>query len=310
MSTVITPARIDAFRGNVLDLAQQKGSKLRAKTDYFSPQAETGAWDRLSAGEMSAKSRDTASSGNETGRVFSRRIAIATPWNDHELVEQEDPSMMLVDPKSKLVRSLGYAAGRKMDDIIIAAAIGNATEIARDQPHTGNHTPSSVALPSEQIAGDGTTPMSFDLVTEVQEIFTTNDIDPEEPKFFVIGPRQLRELMNLTENTSADYVQMKQLQQYGMAPNWLGFDWIVSTRLTDPSGASTQLGGTGDGTRACFAATYEAIGLHVPEEMTAKCAEDASQQYAWRPYVQMTLGAVRVEDSHVVMADVLDATNS
>ena len=292
---------VDAFRDNVRHLAQQKTAKLRPYVDEWSPEAQTGAWDRLSKGEMTTKGRKQATP--ETGRVWSRRIAIASPWDDGEITEVEDPSMTLNDINSNLNQSMGMAAGRKFDDIIIGAAIGNATEIARDNPHTGVHTPSQVALPAAQIVGDGSAAISFDMVTEVQEKFMLNDIDPEVPKIFVVGPRQIRELMNLTENTSADYVQAQALQQYGIVPNWLGFTWIASTRLTSPTGAT-------DGTRACIAMTYDAVGLHVPQDIQAFIQRDPSLSYAWRPYCTMTLGAVRVEDEKVVVADVLDPTNA
>jgi hypothetical protein len=217
------------------------------------------------------------------------------------VVEQEDPTKMLIDPNSNLVQSMGMAAGRKIDDVIIGAAIGGALNSVRASD--GSNTPTTIALPASQVVGDGTAAMSFDLVTEAQEVFTANDIDPSVPKIFVIGPRQLRELMNLTEVTSSDYVQAQALQQYGIVPNWLGFTWILSTRLTSPTGAV-------DGTRACIAMTYDAVGLHMPMEMTAFVDRDPSLSYAWRPYCQMDLGAVRVEDEKVVVADVLDATNA
>lgn len=305
MSQVTIPQhRVDAFRDNLRHLAQQVGSKLRQYTDYWSPEAETGAWDRMSDGDMAPKTRNAGGNATpETGRVHTRRIAIASPWDDGELIEAEDPSMMLIDPKSNIVQSMGYAAGRQIDDVIIAAATGNATSIDRDQPHTGAKTPTPVPLPAQNWVGDGTTPITFDMVTEVQERFTANDIGPEVPKIFVIGPRQLRELMNLTEVTSADYVDLRQLQQYGMAPNWLGFNWVLSTRLLN----RTQ--GEDDGTLAPFAMTYDAVGLHMPMEGEAFCERDPSRSYAWRPYFLMNLGAVRVEDRKVVGLDVLDPTN-
>lgn len=290
---------VDAFRDNLRHLTQQKTAKLRPYTDQWSPEAETGAWDRLSAADMVPKTRNAAT--GDARRLWTRRIAIATTYKDHELVEVEDPSMMLQDPNSNLVTSMGFAAGRRIDDTIIAAAIGSATSVERDPLHPagdGTTTPTLIPLPVDQTVGDGTGPMSFDLVTEIQEKFMLADIDPDVPKIFVVGPRQVRELMNLTENTSADYVEARRLQQYGIAPNWLGFTWIASTRLTGASGE-----------RDCFAMTYDAVGLHMPQDLTTFVMRDPSQQYAWRPYCQMNLGAVRVEDNKVVRAQVADATN-
>lgn len=299
MAGEIQQVFVDAFRDNVRHLAQQKTSKLRQYTDQWSPEAETGAWDRLSKGEMGAKTRKQATP--ETGRLWTRRIAIAAPWSDGEIIECEDPSMMLQDPSSNLVMSMGYATGRKIDDIIIGAAIGNATDITRDPlnpNHDGTHTPTAVALPAGQVVGGGGNAMSFDLVTQVQETFMNNDIDPDVPKIFVVAPAQVRALMNLTEQTSNDYVQAQALQQYGIVPNWLGFTWIVSTRVTGVSGT----------TRDCFAMTHDAVGLHIPQDVTSFVQRDPTVSYAWRPYCQMTLGAVRIEDEKVVKCTVDDTT--
>lgn len=290
---------IDGFRDILRHLSQQKTSKLRQYTDQFSPEAETGNWDRLSAGEMAAKGRKQAT--NETGRVWTRRIAVPSPWDDGEVTEIEDPSKMLIDPNSQIVRSMSMAAGRKFDDIIISGALGGALNSVRNSD--GSNAPTTVNLGAGETVGDGTTAISFDLVTEVQEKFMNNDIDPDVPKIFVVSPRQVRELMNLTEQTSADYVKAQALQDYGIVTNWLGFTWISHTRLSAANGAHPATG-----QRYCFAMTYDAVGLHVPTDIQTFCERDPGASYAWKPYCMLEAGAVRIEEAQVVRAHVLDAT--
>jgi hypothetical protein len=176
---------------------------------------------------------------------------------------------------------------RAVDDIIIAAATGDALG--------GDGTP--VSFPAGQTVGDGTGVITFDYVTEVQEKFMQNDIDPDVPKCFVVGPTQVRRLMQLTEQTSADYVKLQALQSYGIVPGWLGFDWICSTRLLAPS----------VGQISCLAFTQRALGLQVNRDITARVAEDPSVSFAWRIYAHLTMGAVRVEDEHIVQAHLKDA---
>jgi len=295
-NATIKQVYLDAFRDSLRQLAQQKTSKIRAWTDQFSAEAETGNWDRLGKGEASAKGR-LAATGDGTGRVWSRRIAVATPYKDDEVVECEDPSLMLQDPNSNLITSLGYSMGRKMDDIIIAAAKGTALNSVRNSD--GSNAPTSLAVPTTQIIGDYTKALSFDMVTEVLEKFNTNDVDMEEPKVAIVGPRQVRELMNLTEQTSADYVQAQALQQNGIVPNWMGFTWIMSTRLN--VGNST---GHGD----VLFMSRKAMGFHLPQDIVTFCERDPALNYAWRPYCQFDGGAVRVEDEHLVWGKVLDSS--
>jgi hypothetical protein len=206
--------------------------------------------------------------------------------------------MMLTDPNSNFVRSLGYSMGRKMDDIIITAALGSALNSVRDG--AGANAPTGVAVPAGQIVGDFSTAISFDAVTEILEVFNENDIDMDEPKVAIIGPHQVRELMNLTEQTSSDYVQAQALQQNGIVPNWMGFTWIMSTRLyfNAPTPAEDE--------QSCIFMTRRAMGFHIPEDITTFVERDPSVQYAWRPYCQFTAGAVRVEDEHLVWGKFLD----
>ena len=291
-NATIAQVYIDGFRDLLRHLAQQMGSKLRTWTDEFSPEAETGNWDRLSKAEAAPKTRKQATP--EGNRVWSRRIAIATPFNDAEITEVEDPSLMIIDPNSNIVQSLGYSMGRRMDDIIIAAATGTATNSVR--AGDGSNTPTQVALPAGQIVGDYSADISFDSVTEILEIFNANDVPMEEPKVAVIGPRQVRQLMNLTEQTSSDYVQAQALQQNGIVPNWMGFTWIMSTRLLTPATAQKD----------CLFFTRKALGFHLPEDIMTFVERDPGLSYAWRPYAQFTAGAVRVEDEHMVWLQAKD----
>jgi hypothetical protein len=127
-----------------------------------------------------------------------------------------------------------------------------------------------------------------------------NDIDPSIPKCFVVGPTQVRKLMQLTEQTSGDYVNTAALQQLtasGIVPNWMGFTWIMSTRLLIPQ--ATEL--------SCLAFTKRALGLQVNKDVWVRVAEDPSISFAWRIYAALTMGAVRVEDEQIVHVLVKDA---
>jgi hypothetical protein len=227
----------------------------------------------------------------ETGRTWTRRIAIATPYNDAEITEVEDPSMMITDPNSQIVKSLSMSMGRRFDDLLIAAATGNAVQTNRTIA-TGDTNPTNVAFTAGQTVGDYTGYINFDVITAIQEKFLSNDIDVSVPKVAVVGPRQVRKLMQLTEQTSSDYVRqsLQELSSTGITQNWMGFTWIMSTRLLEPS--SNQ--------KDCLFFTHDALGLHVPEDITTFVERDPSLSYAWRPYCQIAAGAVRIEDEKIV----------
>ena len=282
---------IQTFERNLRHLAQQSITKLRTHVQERGTNGQNHNWERL--GPSNATQKTGRAVATPVANVpWSRRRSAAATYHNGELVEQEDPVQMLVDPNSNVTQNLAMSMRRQVDDIIIAAATGDATDGAG----------ASVSFPaSQQIGLTGTTSITFDLVTQVQERFMQNDIDPDFPKVFVIGPAQVRKLMQLTEQTSADYVNRQALQTLnasGIVPNWMGFTWIMSTRLLN--------GGTA-GQTACLAFTNRALGLQVNRDITARVAEDPSVSFGWRLYCFLTMGAVRVEDEHIVWLQVLNS---
>jgi len=285
MAITISNVYIQTFENNVRHLAQQGMSKLRSVVTERNVNSEKHNWERIGANQAQLKSGPRQPTP-ENDSSWSRRVSQAATYDIGDTSEQEDPVQMLVDPNSNIVRSVGMAMRRQVDDVIIAAATGDSTDGA------GN----PVTFPTGQVVGDGTTSISFDLVTAVYEKFMQNDIDPGEEKYMIIGPTQLRKLQQLTEYTSSDYVNVKSLATTGYAPSWMGFNWIVSTRLLEPVA----------GEKSCLALTKRALGLQMNRDITTRVAEDPSISFAWRIYAFMTLGATRVEDEHIVHVHVAD----
>lgn len=284
----ISNVYVQTFENNVRHLAQQKRTKLRSYVQEVSTNSLNHNWERLGTVEATVKSTRLQATPSQN-IPWSRRRSAAATYNAAESTEQEDPVQMLVDPNSNITRALAAAMARRVDDVIIAAATGNATD--------GDG--SAVAFPAGQTVSDGSVPISFDLITQVQELFMQNDIDPDMPKVAVVGPTQVRKLMQLTEQTSADYVNRQALQTLnasGIVPNWMGFTWIMSTRLLAPA----------SGRLSCLFMTDRALGLAVNRDISARVAEDPSVSFAWRFYLFMTMGCVRVEDEQIVELDVAD----
>jgi hypothetical protein len=129
-------------------------------------------------------------------------------------------------------------------------------------------------------------------------MFLAKDIPADEPKLMVVGPQQARKLLHIAQATQTWYVEAKQLVEGGFIRHWMGFDWIVSNLLTQPLA----------GQRQCFAFTRKAIGLQVAEDIWTRIAEDPSISFSWRIYAELTMGAVRVEDEHIVQLQMKDTT--
>ena len=288
MSTTINKVYIQTFEKNLRFLAQQEINRLRPYVTERGVDGINHNWERLGSKEASVKStRGQATPVADF--VFSRRVSLAKTYNIGELVEQEDIVQALVDLNGGLTKSMGFAMKRAYDTEIIAALGGTALD------GDGNAT----AYPAGQLIGTGIAPISFDLVTQVQEKFMNNNIMPDEEKVFVISPVQCRQLMQTTEATSSDYVRGKldQLSSTGICIGWMGFTWVVST-LLDSSGAGKLYN---------YAFTKRGIGLQINKDITAFVQQDPSRSYAWSLYCMATFGAVRVENEHVVKLDLLNS---
>ena len=291
MAATVNNVYVQTYESMVRHLAQQGNTRLRPWVMERSVQSEGHNWERLGPAEAVIKSGGSVPFAS--GRLvdtpvqdfpWSRRKSIPLTYHTGDSTEQEDIVQMLVDPNSNLVKAQGMAMRRSHDDEIISAATGDSRD------GQGNAVPYDPA----QEVGDGTTAITYDAVTEVTEKFMDNDIDPDEEKCFVIGPKQARKLLQLTEATSGDYNALRPLTAKGYIESWMGYTWIVSTRLPDPSV------GQDDSEIHCIAMTKRALGLQMNKDIWTRVAEDPSKSFAWRIYCASSFGAVRVEDEHLV----------
>lgn len=285
MGITVDQAFIEEYEDNVRHLAQQMETRLRPHVYEVSSGAEAYNFERLLATDAVQKV------GRRVPTVYvddtwSRRVAQPQTFNHTMTIEHEDRVQMLVNPDSNYAYNQAMAMNREMDQLIIAACSGTALD------GDGNN----IALPASQTIGNGATPISFDLITQSQEQFMSDEIMPDFPKVMVVGPTQVRRLMQLTENTSSDYVQAQALQQYGIVPNWMGYSWIVSNLLESPAAGELY----------CLAFTSKGLGLAVNQDTFTRISENPSLSYMWQVFSQWTMGAVRVEDEHVQLIRVAD----
>lgn len=292
MANTVANAYVQTFEANVRFLAQQKGSKLRQFCQFRGETSKNHNWDRVGLLSATTKAgRAVASPVNDT--PYSRRTDAQVTKHAGDLIEPEDINQMLSDPANNTTRALAMAMGRAMDALIIAAATGNATDGAGAAVAFNNGgTPAGT-----QLVGDGTQAITLDSIAQVTQLFMRNDIEPDQAKVAIIGPVQVRQMVEMEKATSTFYVNAKALAESGMVTNWMGYTWIFSNLLTVP--AAGQLD--------CLFFSEMALGLHVTKDIWAQVAQDPSRSFAWQVYSAFTAGAVRVEDEHLVAHRVLNS---
>lgn len=283
MAVNVDNAFIRTFEGVVRFLAQQSQNKLRGWCQERNQTGEDHVFETLAPAEMQEKTgRRQATPENDSD--WQNRIVLTKTFDIGDTMEKEDKLRMIIEPTSAIAQNHAMAGRRKFDDIIIDAA--EAAALDKD----GN----SNAFPAGQIIRTGgASEISFDVVTEIQEGFQTNDIDIDEPKVAVVGPKQIRKLMHDPKATSADYATLKAIQAGRFHEEWMGFRWVVTNRLNSP--------GAGRLNNLFF--TRKALGLKVDEDINSDIAKDPSKSFMWRIYTRLTAGAVRVEDKHIFIFD-------
>ena len=304
MAVTIDRAFIEQYKDSLIYEAQQGESRIRPHVTEVSSNAETYNVDILDKvdtdGMSSFETGYSAAYGmfQKSGArrdtqyfddVWHRRSSTPATFNHTMTIESEDKVKMLIDPVNAYRTAQARLVKRFWDRLLVAKATADVTEDG-----------SATSLPSSQIIGDGTAAISFSLVQQVLEQFMTDEIMMDLPKVAVISPVQVRQLMALTQATSADYVNREALQkltQFGIVPGWMGCTWIVSNYLTAP--ASGQL--------YCLFFTKEAMQLIINEDVQVEIGKNPSKSYMWQVFVQLTAHALRVKDEHMIALKVLNS---
>lgn len=294
MAYTVSALHVKGFEKQIRHLAQQTDTRLRPWVQERTEVGSSRNWPRVAAAEFRTKPGRGAASPVTTiiqDSQYTNRVTTVATYDDGDLVEQDELEQVLVDPMSAVAQRLAFGARRQYDRIIIAAATGAALD-------ENGATP---AFPAGQTVGDYGGEFDFAMITAVNALFLKNNIPPEEPKCFVIGPNQARALLHEARATNSLFTGgAVALQDGGYVKNWMGFTWIVSNLLTAPA----------PGTLQCFAMTRKALGLQVAKDIWVDVMKDPSASMAWRIYSAFTAGAVRVEDEHIVQCQVKDTVTA
>ena len=280
MSVQITTAFVEQYKSNVFHLAQQKGSKLRDAVRTESVVGKSHFFERI--GSTAAVKRTSRHA--DTPRVdtpHSRRKVTMDDYDWADLIDDSDKVRLLISPQSEYAKAGAYAMGRTMDDVIIAAATGNA--------FGGVSGGSTIALPAGQKIAHGSTGLTIAKLISAKETLDAANVDPDEARVLVCSAKQISDLLGTTQITSADFNSVKALVQ-GDIDTFMGFKFIRSERLGTDS----------NGNRQVLAFTNTSIGLALGKDIQTKISERADKNYSTQVYLCMTIGATRVEDEKVV----------
>ena len=283
---------IETFKDEMFHLAQQKGSKLRNLVRTRIVNGDATYFERLAPSDPVEKStRHTPTPILDVSHSRRKLTMRDFLWND--LVDAEDKRRMLVDPVGAYTTNAGMSMGRKWDDLILGADHSTPGDPQINDGIIGDaydYDGSAIAFDTaNQEVPAGGAGMTIDKLTEAKYIMDNNDVD-ESDRIIVIGPKQLQDLLNTTEVTSADYNSVKALVK-GDLDTFLGFKFVTMTRL--PLDAS-------DGDRVCVAFQKNCVGLGINRDIEIRRDERSDVSYALQVFARFTSNATRVDDAGVV----------
>ena len=287
MSSFITTAFVQQYSNNVQMLSQQKGSLLRGAVDVETVVGKNAFFDQV--GVASAVKRLTRHS--DTPRMDTpharRRVSLAD-YEYSDLIDNQDKIRTLIDPTSAYATAAAYALGRAQDDEIIAALSGTA--------FTGETGSTSTVLPSSQkITEAGTDGLTIAKLRSAKEILDASSVDPSIPRYIAVSPKQITDLLGTTEVTSSDFNTVKSLAN-GEVNSFLGFNFIVSNRLTSASSK-----------RLCLVWAMDGCKMAIGQDLMTRIDERADKGYAHQVYVCQSIGATRMEENKVVTIEAHEA---
>ena len=277
MSSQITTAFVQQYSANVQLLSQQMGSLLRDKVRVESVVGKNAFFDQV--GSVTAVQKTSRHSDTpQIDTPHARRRVSLSDYEFADLIDNQDKVRMLIDPTSTYAQAAAYAIGRAMDDVIISAALGTAFT-----GETGSTSTSNANTIAHGSAG-----LTIAKLRTAKQTLDLNSVDPSIPRYIIVGPKQITDLLGTTEVTSSDFNTVKALAN-GEINQFLGFNFIVSNRLS--------LSGT---TRSCIAYAQDGIALAVGKDVTARIDERSDKSYATQVYYCATFGATRMEEDKVV----------
>ena len=220
MATSITNAFITQFEAEVHMAYQRMGSKLKNLVrNVNGVNGSTVKFQKVAQGSANTKARHAEVVAMDLSH--SSVSATLTDYYAADYVDKLDELKVNIDERQVVANSAAYALGRKTDSVI-TSVMENATALANNSSGTG-------------------TGMNLGKAQAMMELFNTNDVPDDQQRYWVVGPKQWSDLINLDQFSRVEYVGEGELPYAGgmTAKRWLGFLWFVHSGL-ETSGSTDR----------------------------------------------------------------------
>lgn len=294
--STIDTAFTKQYAANVYMLSEQRGSKMRSRVrNETVVSAQFRFFDRMGEAEcQDITSRHGNTPLNEI--PHSRRRLQPVDSNTATLMDRQDDWKTLISPESAYAVKQANALGKKMDDRVIAAALGTAitgvdgdTSIDFKTDSYSLDSDGGVTTLGTAAAAGSDADITLAKMLAMMQIFNEADVDPDIPKHWMVSPKTLMDMLGLTEVKSVDYNTIKVLIA-GKVDTFMGFSWFWSNRITKEA---TEVN------YRSLAWAQDGLILGTAKNITSEMSKRDDKNYSLQIYSEMSIGALRLDGDKV-----------
>lgn len=288
------------FSTNLELRLQQMGSKLRGKVrEGFHVGKQASPVNYLGAIQLKAPA-GRFSPKNRTDPDFQRRWVFPQDGEIDQLIDSFDELKTIVDPKSQYVTGAAHAVGRGWDDAVIAAAFATS-QIGQDAGGLSGETFDTTKYRvSDTFGSSASSGLTVAKLIEAKRILRHNHVDLDlESAFLVIGSKQESDLLNQVQVVSTEFSDKPVLVD-GRCTRFLGFDIVVSERLTVTSNLRQVI---------CGVASGAYLGIWKDQTNRVSIRNDLSGE-PYDLYTATSYGATRLEPGRLLQILAADTTGA
>jgi hypothetical protein len=295
-----------SYATNIQLLLQQKGTKLRgAVTEGTYVGKQASPVDQVASVEMTPVTQRFAPKGRVDAAV-DRRWVFPSDFDLPQQIDSFDKLRLLTDPESSYVTNAVYAAGRKMDSLIILAFLAAAKTGVDGTTTTlfGN----GVSLQNNVTVSFGgtNTKLTVAKLLEVKRMMRANHVDFDmDPVYCALTAADEASLLQEIQITSSDFNgEGMPVLKDGKISRFLGIDFIYCEQVETIAGKGlgfVPTGGTAN-TNLAEIPVWAKSGMHLGiwnDMQTSITRRYDLQGNPWEAYLYTTFGATRIEENKV-----------
>jgi hypothetical protein len=296
-------AFVDEFSSTATLLAQQTQSRFSGKVRTTSQKARSKYYEQIGATvalKVTSRNPDTPNIQQDQ----QRRATFLTPYVWATLVDKPDMQEMLIDAPAEFLRAGMAAFARAKDLEVITAATGTAYA----DTGSGNGVTSPVTLPAaQQIAVNYQSPavpasgpntgLTLAKLERANSLLEQAEFPEGSRKFFALKQQGIDNLLLNVPQVASTFTSNTKALQDGTLGGYMGFEFIKTQLLSTTSNVTTS-----------FAFYEDALILATGYDVNSRLDVRIDKQMAWQPYIDMMIGATRLQDNGVVAVFTDDTT--